>query len=241
MFYAKKLRTNKVKVAFFSSTPQGGGVALMRHALVRFSRVMGVDLTWYGEWFSSSKGILGAMLTSSIVVPKPRPGVFRITKNVHNILQGVSHPDQRISTEEKAAIIDWIAENANRYWFSEGGPLRPASEGGADVIIVSLPWGPVIPSRNQISSPSKPFLKLQCSLPATGDVCNPPVPARRWIILLVVRCCERVWSNCPADRRSANAWLDPAHQEAHAGPSRTVPFAHSDPKRPGCAGRDSPA
>ena len=49
-FYAKKLRANKTKVAFFSSTPQGGGVALMRHALVRFSRLMGVDLTWYGEY-----------------------------------------------------------------------------------------------------------------------------------------------------------------------------------------------
>jgi hypothetical protein len=49
MYYAKKLRNEKVKVAFFSSTPQGGGVALMRHALVRFSKLMGVDLTWYGE------------------------------------------------------------------------------------------------------------------------------------------------------------------------------------------------
>jgi hypothetical protein len=70
-------------------------------------------------------------------VPKPRPGVFRITKNIHNILQGVSHPDQRISAEEKQAIIDWITENANRYWFSEGGPLRTPEEGGADVVIVS--------------------------------------------------------------------------------------------------------
>lgn len=48
MKYAKSLRQGQVKVAFFSSTPQGGGVALMRHALVRFSRLMGVDLTWYG-------------------------------------------------------------------------------------------------------------------------------------------------------------------------------------------------
>lgn len=47
--YAKKLREKKTKIAFFSATPQGGGVALMRHALVRFSRLMGVDLTWYGE------------------------------------------------------------------------------------------------------------------------------------------------------------------------------------------------
>ena len=70
-------------------------------------------------------------------MPKPRPGVFRITKNIHNILQGVSHPDQRISAEEKQAIIDWITENANRYWFSEDGPLRAPEEGGADVVIVS--------------------------------------------------------------------------------------------------------
>ena len=48
--YAKKLRGNKTKIAFFSSTPQGGGVALMRHALVRFGRLMGVDLTWYGKY-----------------------------------------------------------------------------------------------------------------------------------------------------------------------------------------------
>ncbi|TLD28811.1 hypothetical protein PspLS_04143 [Pyricularia sp. CBS 133598] len=136
--YAKKLRGNKTKVAFFSSTPQGGGVALMRHALVRFSRLMGVDLTWY--------------------VPKPRPGVFRITKNIHNILQGVSHPDQRISSEEMAAIIDWISDNAQRYWFSEGGPLRPASEGGADVVIIDDPQMPgLIPMIKKLT-PDRPVL-----------------------------------------------------------------------------------
>lgn len=76
-------------------------------------------------------------------VPKPRPGVFRITKNVHNILQGVSHPDQRISADEKQGIIDWIDENARRYWFSEGGPLRPVEEGGADVVMVCFDLGSV--------------------------------------------------------------------------------------------------
>lgn len=57
---------------------------------------------------------------------------------MHNILQGVSHPDQRISREEQATIIEWITDNANRYWFSEGGPLCPIEEGGADVVIVSF-------------------------------------------------------------------------------------------------------
>lgn len=51
MHYAKHLKQDKIKVAFFSSTPQGGGVALMRHALVRFSRLLGIDLTWYGKLY----------------------------------------------------------------------------------------------------------------------------------------------------------------------------------------------
>jgi len=136
--YAKKLRGNKTKIAFFSSTPQGGGVALMRHALVRFARLMGVDLTWY--------------------VPKPRPGVFRITKNIHNILQGVSHPDQRISAEEKQAIIDWITENANRYWFSEGGPLCSPEDGGADVVIIDDPQMPGLIPLIKKATPDRPVL-----------------------------------------------------------------------------------
>lgn len=136
--FTQTLRENKTKIAFFSSTPQGGGVALMRHALVRFSRLMGVDLTWYGKYMTSLLfSLQPTPAHHTKTVPKPRPGVFRVTKNIHNILQGVSHPDQRISAEEKESIIDWITENAQRYWLSEGGPLRPASEGGADVIVVS--------------------------------------------------------------------------------------------------------
>jgi len=46
MKFANNLKKKGTKIAFFSSTPQGGGVALMRHALVRFARVVGVNLTW---------------------------------------------------------------------------------------------------------------------------------------------------------------------------------------------------
>ena len=44
--YAKELRMRKIKIAYFSSTPQGGGVALMRHALLRFFKMAGVQATW---------------------------------------------------------------------------------------------------------------------------------------------------------------------------------------------------
>lgn len=58
---------------------------------------------------------------------------------MHNILQGVAKPDQWLSDDEKDAIRGWITANARRYWLTEGGPLRPTAEGGADVIVVSFP------------------------------------------------------------------------------------------------------
>jgi hypothetical protein len=138
MHYAKNLRRHKTKIAFFSSTPQGGGVALMRHALVRFSRAIGVDLRWYGRFLISSYASHDFKYELITLVPKPHPGVFRITKNIHNTLQGVSPEGEYVSTDEKNAIVGWISDNANRYWFSDGGPLCRPDKGGADIIIVSL-------------------------------------------------------------------------------------------------------
>lgn len=142
MKYATSLKKKGTKIAFFSSTPQGGGVALMRHALVRFATLAGVDLTWYvisvlHSRLNMRKECL--ILTCPCrYVPKPKPGVFRITKNMHNILQGVSKHGERISSDDKKSMTDWIEDNAERYWLSDGGPLRPPEEGGADVIIVRL-------------------------------------------------------------------------------------------------------
>ena len=99
MKYAKSLKRDRVKIAFFNSTPQGGGVALMRHALIRFLRLVGVDARWY--------------------VPRPKPEIFRITKTNHNILQGVADPKERLTPNqqvtaqhpkqgEEAAFGGWI-------------------------------------------------------------------------------------------------------------------------------------
>ncbi|EKD13983.1 trehalose synthase [Drepanopeziza brunnea f. sp. 'multigermtubi' MB_m1] len=138
MHFVTSLKKAGTKIAFFSSTPQGGGVALMRHALVRLADLLGVDLTWY--------------------VPKPKPGVFRITKTMHNILQGVAEPGVSISAQEKQVLEDWIDDNAKRYWLSAGGPLRPVEEGGADVIMIDDPQMPgLIPLIKKIT-PHRPVL-----------------------------------------------------------------------------------
>ncbi|KAG6821071.1 hypothetical protein H0H93_007230 [Arthromyces matolae] len=132
---ADELREKKVKIGFFSSTPQGGGVALvslvtfpghmlktnpaqMRHALIRFLAALDVDAAWY--------------------VPNPSPSVFRTTKNNHNILQGVAAPDLRLTQEAKDAFDAWILKNGLR-WTAEGGPLAP---GGVDIAFIDDPQMP---------------------------------------------------------------------------------------------------
>ncbi|KAJ9487773.1 hypothetical protein VN97_g5535 [Penicillium thymicola] len=136
--YATELKERNVKVAFFSATPQGGGVALMRHALLRFSHCLGTDIKWY--------------------VPKPRPGVFRATKTNHNILQGVAHPDERLTPENKKLLQEWIEENARRYWTRPGGPLLSPSDGGADVLIIDDPQMPgLIPIARKLA-PNRPII-----------------------------------------------------------------------------------
>lgn len=138
LHYIQSLRDRKVKIAFFNSTPQGGGVALMRHALVRFFRIMGVDCTWY--------------------VPKPKPEVFRITKTNHNILQGVAAPEERLTEHRKQILQDWCYQNARRFWLCEGGPLRPRSEGGADIVIVDDPQMPDLVLLAKESDPDRPVI-----------------------------------------------------------------------------------
>ncbi|KFY85179.1 hypothetical protein V500_08631 [Pseudogymnoascus sp. VKM F-4518 (FW-2643)] len=153
LHYAAKLKEKKTKIAFFSSTPQGGGVALMRHALVRFARTIDVDLRWY--------------------VPKPKPGVFRITKTIHNILQGVADPELRISDAEKASVDGWITEHAERYWLCKKGPLQPPSEGGADIIIIDDPQMPSLIPLIKLLTPDRPVL-YRSHIQIRSDLCDTP-------------------------------------------------------------------
>ncbi|RYP08384.1 hypothetical protein DL764_001953 [Monosporascus ibericus] len=130
MHYAGQLKQKGTKIAFFSATPQGGGVALMRHALVRFCRLIGVDLS----------------------CSKTAPG------RLQKYMQGVSKDGERLSDDEKTIIAEWISSNAERYWLSKGGPLRPVDEGGADVIVIDDPQMPgLIPLVKKLT-PNRPVL-----------------------------------------------------------------------------------
>ncbi|KAI7090800.1 glycosyltransferase family 4 protein [Hortaea werneckii] len=136
--YSQALKQSGKKMAFFSATPQGGGVALMRHALIRFYHLLGVDCTWW--------------------VPKPKPEVFRVTKTNHNILQGVAAPEERLTEEHQQLIKDWIFSNANRYWTRPGGPLAPRSQGGVDCVFVDDPQMPAIIEIAKAQDPTRPVI-----------------------------------------------------------------------------------
>lgn len=80
-------------ISFINATPQGGGVALMRHALIRLFKPLKVNARWY--------------------ILKPDPDVFNITKKkFHNILQAVSDPKMELLEEDKKLYNRWIKENA---------------------------------------------------------------------------------------------------------------------------------
>lgn len=89
---AKECRERHLKVIFINSTAAGGGVALMRHALIRFYKLLGVDVRW--------------------LVMAPDLKVFDITKKkIHNVLQGVAPAGVILTSADQKIYNAWIKKN----------------------------------------------------------------------------------------------------------------------------------
>jgi glycosyltransferase involved in cell wall biosynthesis len=107
--FAKQFRGKKI--IFISATPRGGGVALMRHALIRFYRLLGVDAAWH--------------------VLAERAEVFEITKGkFHNVLQGVAEESVVLTDDDKELFETWTEENAEML----SQPIKQA-----DVVVIDDP------------------------------------------------------------------------------------------------------
>lgn len=104
-------------------------------------------------------------------VPKPKPAVFRITKNNHNILQGVADPNLRLDQKSIEMLDEWALQNAERFWIARGGPLAPRSEGGADVIIVDDPQMPSLVKIAKEQDPGRPVL-FRCHIQVRADLAD---------------------------------------------------------------------
>lgn len=82
-------------------------------------------------------------------VPSPDPAVFRVTKNNHNILQGVADPSTTLGEKDIKKWESWLEYNARAYWTRAGGPF--SKDKGADVIVIDDPQMPgLIPIARQI-------------------------------------------------------------------------------------------
>ncbi|KAJ6080559.1 heat shock trehalose synthase [Penicillium canescens] len=110
--YAADLKDRDVKIAIFSATPQNTASANANSALLRFSHCLGTDITWY--------------------VPDPAPKVSRTVEKMRKMLEGMSSPNEHLTTDEELQLLDWVFKNATHHWLCSNGPLRRAQEGQHD-------------------------------------------------------------------------------------------------------------
>lgn len=118
-------------------------------------------------------------------MPYGRPEVFRITKDNHNILQGVATHGERLTDQSIAELDKWTLEEAERCrWLEYGGPLSPRNRGGADVIIVDDPQMPGLVKIAKERDPSRPVL-FRSHIQVRADLANnkdtPTAEVWNWI------------------------------------------------------------
>ncbi|GFG25083.1 trehalose phosphorylase [Aspergillus udagawae] len=158
---AAQVREQRIRIALFSATPQGGGVALIRHAFLRLSKLLNLDVQWY--------------------VPQPRSGVFRITKMNHNIFQGVAKPNDYLTAENEEQLRRWVSVNSKRSWSCLGGPLDHPSNGGAHIVVVDDPQLPDLIPIAKEKAPERPVIFRSHIQIRVDLACTPGTPqARSW-------------------------------------------------------------
>lgn len=92
---AQRFKQLKGSIVFINSTAQGGGVALMRHAMIRVLHLLEVDCKWF---------VLRARNDDD--------QVFQITKKkFHNMLQGVAPRHLVLNDDDKQVYDEWIDSN----------------------------------------------------------------------------------------------------------------------------------
>lgn len=93
---SEKFKEKKLKVGFFNSTVNGGGVALMRHALMRLCKLLNLDINWY--------------------VVSGNEDIFKITKQkIHNVLHGLYHEEFRLTPKDIECYSGWTDSNAKEF------------------------------------------------------------------------------------------------------------------------------
>ncbi|KAE8402064.1 hypothetical protein BDV37DRAFT_273132 [Aspergillus pseudonomiae] len=117
--YAEELKQRNVKIAFFSLSSQGRPDIHTRHSLRSTYCKLDTGLNFWLRY-----------------VPKPRPGMSCIIRKMHDSLEGLNAPGDFLTIDDELRILQWVYENARRYWLCEDDPLQARSKGGADIVII---------------------------------------------------------------------------------------------------------
>ncbi|MCK5321278.1 glycosyltransferase [Candidatus Pacearchaeota archaeon] len=91
-----RFKEKKLRVGFFNSTVSGGGVALMRHSLIRLCKLLDLDIGWY--------------------VVSGNEKLFKITKQkIHNVLHGLYHEEFRLTSGDIEYYDKWMDKNMEMF------------------------------------------------------------------------------------------------------------------------------
>ncbi|PIG87540.1 heat shock trehalose synthase [Aspergillus arachidicola] len=87
-------------------------------------------------------------------------------------LEGLGAKDDSITIDEEMCILQWVYENARRYWLCEDDPLQARSKGGADIVVIDdVPLTPAALLSKQ-TDPGRPVIfenRLQVQRSALQD------------------------------------------------------------------------
>ncbi|GIJ98882.1 hypothetical protein Aspvir_001004 [Aspergillus viridinutans] len=114
-------------------------------------------------------------------VAKPRPGIHNIVQKMRDTLEGLDDSLNYLSFDEELEILEWVYENARRYWLRHSGPLQPRSKGGIDLVVIdSAPLLPLALLSKQ-QDPGRPVLYENRLMFQNGMAVDPSGPsARAW-------------------------------------------------------------
>lgn len=102
-----------------------------------------------------------------------------IIRKMQDTLEGMGGRDDSITIEEEMCILQWVYENARRYWLCEDDPLQARSKGGADIVVIDdVPLTPAALLSKQVD-PGRPVIfenRLQVQQSALQDAKNFSTP-----------------------------------------------------------------
>jgi alpha,alpha-trehalose phosphorylase (configuration-retaining) len=167
------------RIVFFNSTPQGGGVSIIRHSSIRLFKLLGIHAHWF--------------------VTKPNPEVFEITKKkFHNVLQGVapSSESAELTESDMRTYERWCESNVNAYWNNMDSPICKA-----DVIVMDDPQcSGIIKLLKKINTTAKVVYRSHIEIRSDLTDCTNTVQHRVWNYLWEnIRLCD-IFVGHPVDR-----------------------------------------